>query len=137
MAMFCKSGPAFFALCLLVMAAPVVADPLPIAEFSGLDKISTRISSFDVTVGNSARFGALQVLVRSCDKSPPEEPPRTAAYVEIFQVNEQTNEVDKQAIFKGWMFAESPGLNGLEHPVYDVWLNTCKTSSGAASDSSR
>lgn len=137
MAKFCKSGPAFIALCLFVMAAPAIADPLPVAEFSGLDKISTRISSFDVTVGKSARFGALEVLVRSCDKTPPEDPPRTAAYVEIFQVNEQTNQVDQQAIFKGWMFAESPGLNGLEHPVYDVWLNTCKTSSGAASGSSR
>lgn len=137
MAKFCKSGPAFLALCLLIASGQAMADPMPVAEFSGLDKISTRISSFDVTVGKSARFGALEVLVRSCDKTPPEDPPRTAAYVEIFQVNEQTNQVDQQAIFKGWMFAESPGLNGLEHPVYDVWLNTCKTSSGAASDSSR
>ena len=145
MAMFCKSGPAFFALCLLVMAAPVVADPLPIAEFSGLDKISTRISSFDVTVGNSARFGALQVLVRSCDKSPPEEPPRTAAYVEIRQLERRgataadpdaQTEVHPAPVFSGWMFAESPGLNALEHPVYDVWVTDCKTSSGDASSGS-
>lgn len=137
MARFSFTSLTMLALCFVLAIGEAKAEPMQIAEFSGLDKISTRISSFDVPVDKSARFGALQIVVRSCDKSPPEDPPRTAAYVEIYQVNEQTNEIDQQAIFKGWMFAESPGLNGLEHPVYDIWLNTCKMSSGAASGSSR
>ena len=122
---------------LLIMAGHARADAYPVAEFSGLDKISTRISNFDVKVGESDRFGALKVVVRACDMTPPEEPPQTSAYVEIYQVNEQTQEVDQQPIFSGWMFAESPGLNGLEHPVYDIWLNTCKTGSGPTSSDNR
>lgn len=122
---------------LFFMAGQARADSYPVAEFSGLDKISTRISIFDVKVGESGRFGALKVVVRACDMTPPEEKPQTSAYVEIYQVNEQTKEVDQQPIFSGWMFAESPGLNGLEHPVYDIWLNTCKTGSGPTSGDKR
>lgn len=113
-------------------AAPAYAEPYPVAVFSGLDKITAHVTKFEATKDKPARFGALEVLVRSCDKKPPEESPQTAAYVEIRQVNEETHLVDPAPIFKGWMFAESPGLNGLEHPVYDVWLNTCKTASAPA-----
>lgn len=113
-------------------AAPAVAEPYPVAVFSGLDKITARVTKFDAVKDQPTRFGALEVTVRACDKKPPEEPPQTAAYVEIRQVNEENNTVDPAPIFKGWMFAESPGLNGLEHPVYDVWLNTCKTAAAPA-----
>lgn len=112
--------------------APAAAEPYPVAVFNGLDKITARVTKFDAVKDRPARFGALEVTVRSCDKKPPEEPPQTTAYVEIRQINEETNTVDSAPIFKGWMFAESPGLNGLEHPVYDVWLNTCKTASAPA-----
>lgn len=117
----------------LATAVPAMADPFPVAAFSGLDKVTARVTKFDAEVGKPTRFGALEIVVRACDKKPPEEPPQTAAYVEIRQINEETNQVEPQPIFKGWMFAESPGLNALEHPVYDVWLNTCKTASGPAS----
>lgn len=120
------------ALALAIVSGAVVqparADQYPVATFSGLDKITARVAKFDASVGKPTRFGALEVTVRSCDKKPPEEPPRTAAYVEIRQIDEEKNVVEPAPIFKGWMFAESPGLNGLEHPVYDVWLNTCKGS---------
>lgn len=116
---------------------PASAESFPVATFSGLDKVTARVTRFDAEVGKPTRFGALEVTVRACDKKPPEEPPQTAAYVEIRQINEETAEVDPQPIFKGWMFAESPGLNGLEHPVYDVWLNTCETTSGATSGGNR
>jgi hypothetical protein len=116
------------ALALIAFAGPAVADQFPVAAFSGLDKITARVTKFDAPVGKPTRFGALEVTVRACDKKPPEEPPQTAAYVEIRQINEELNQVEPVPIFKGWMFAESPGLNALEHPVYDVWLNTCKGS---------
>lgn len=112
--------------------ATASAEPYPVAVFSGLDKIAAHVTKFDAVKDQPTRFGALEIIVRSCDKKPPEEPPQTAAYVEIRQVNEESGTVDPAPIFKGWMFAESPGLNGLEHPVYDVWLNTCKTSSAPA-----
>lgn len=120
---------AVFAL-IAVMTVPAAAEKFPVAVFSGLDKITARVESFDVKVDEPARFGSLEVLVRACDKKPPEEPPRTAAYVEIRQLDrEETGEAhgnDAPPVFKGWMFAESPGLNALEHPVYDIWVTDCK-----------
>ena len=110
-----------------------LADPFPVAAFSGLDKVTATVTKFDAEVGKPKRFGGLEVTVRACDKNPPEDPPKTAAYVEIRQINLENGQIEPQPIFKGWMFAESPGLNALEHPVYDVWLNTCKTASGSAS----
>ena len=100
--------------------------PYKTAIFSGLDKITGRVSKFDATVGEHARFGVLDILVRACEKKPPEDPPQTAAYVEIRQIDEQTGLTEEDPIFQGWMFAQSPGLNALEHPVYDVWVDDCK-----------
>lgn len=130
-------------------AAPALADKYPVAVFSGLDKITARVASFDARVGEPVQFGSLEVLVRDCDKKPPEETPRTATYVEIRQLERHDDKSEGEAaaphdddaeanapIFKGWMFAENPGLNALEHPVYDIWLTDCKTSSGAASRAS-
>jgi len=114
-----------------------LADPYPVATFSGLDKTTARVTKFDASIGKAVRFGALEVTVRACDKKPPEERPQTAAYVEIRQIDEEKDQVEPTPIFKGWMFAESPGLNALEHPVYDVWLNTCKTSAAPASSGNR
>ncbi|MEN6541035.1 DUF2155 domain-containing protein [Parvibaculum sp.] len=118
-------------------AGAALADPYAVAVFSGLDKTTARVTKFSAAVGKPTRFGALEITVRACDKKPPEEKPSTAAYVEIRQIDEEKNEVVPAPIFKGWMFAESPGLNALEHPVYDVWLNTCKTSSAPASSGNR
>lgn len=125
-------------------AAPARADKYPVAVFSGLDKITARVVSFEARVDEPVQFGSLDVLVRDCDKKPPEEAPRTAAYVEIRQIERDDKTEDEATaaqagdtadvpIFKGWMFAENPGLNALEHPVYDIWVTDCKTSSGAAS----
>lgn len=112
----------------LLVAGAADAAPYPAAVFGGLDKITARVSKFVALKDQPTRFGALELTVRACDMRPPEETPQTAAYVEIRQINEEDNSVDPTPIFKGWIFAESPGLNGLEHPVYDVWLKTCSTS---------
>lgn len=137
--------PALGVVLLAFGASPVLAGAYPVAVFSGLDKITARVTSFEAKVNEPTTFGSLQVLVRTCDKNPPEETPRTAAYVEIRQL-ERTGataadpaaqtEVHPAPVFSGWMFAESPGLNALEHPVYDVWVTDCKTSSGDASSGS-
>lgn len=98
----------------------------PVAEFTGLDKITGRIIAFDVLIDETVQFGALQVTPRVCYSRPPTEPPRTSVFVEVDEVT-----LDKRIkrIFTGWMFADSPGLNAVEHPVYDVWLTSCKTTS--------
>jgi hypothetical protein len=95
----------------------------PTAVFSGLDKITGRITSFDVAIGETVQFGALQVTPRACYSRPPTEAPRTDAFVEVDEV---TLKGEIRRIFSGWMFAASPGLHAVEHPIYDVWLTDCK-----------
>jgi hypothetical protein len=94
----------------------------PTAVFSGLDKITGRITSFDVAINETVQFGALQVTPRVCYSRPPTETPNTDAFVEVDEVTLQ-NEIKR--IFTGWMFAASPGMHAVEHPIYDVWLTDC------------
>jgi hypothetical protein len=93
------------------------------AVFSGLDKITGRIISFDVDINETVQFGALRVRPRICYTRPATENANTDAFVEVEEITLQ-GEVRK--IFSGWMFASSPGLHGVEHPIYDVWLTDCK-----------
>lgn len=98
----------------------------PIAEFTGVDKITGRIITFDVYVNETVQFGALQVTPRVCYSRPKEEEPKTDSFVEVDEI---TLDRKIRRIFTGWMFAESPGLNAVEHPIYDVWLKSCKDKS--------
>lgn len=98
----------------------------PVAEFAGLDKITGRIISFDVYIDETVQFGALQVTPRVCYSRPDAEEPKTDSFVEVDEI---TLDRKIRRIFTGWMFAESPGLNAVEHPVYDVWLKACKQKS--------
>lgn len=93
------------------------------AVFSGLDKITGRIIAFDVAVNETVQFGALQVTPRVCYTRPPTETPQTTTFVEVAEV---TLQGEVRRLFGGWMFAASPGLSGVEHAVYDVWLTDCK-----------
>jgi hypothetical protein len=95
----------------------------PTAVFAGLDKITGRIISFDVATNETVQFGALQVTPRVCYSRPPTETPNTDAFVEVDEV---TLQGEIKRIFTGWMFAASPGLHAVEHPIYDVWLTDCK-----------
>ena len=95
----------------------------PTAVFSGLDKITGRITSFDVAINETVQFGALQVTPRVCYSRPPTETPQTDSFVEVDEV---TLQGEIKRIFTGWMFAASPGLHAVEHPIYDVWLTDCK-----------
>ena len=95
----------------------------PVAEFAGIDKITGRIITFDAYVGETVQFGALQVTPRVCYSAPDTEEPKTDSFVEVDEI---TLDRKIRRIFTGWMFAESPGLNAVEHPIYDVWLTDCK-----------
>jgi hypothetical protein len=94
------------------------------AIFSGLDKITGRIISFDAAIGETVQFGALQVTARVCYTRPPTEATNTDAFV---QVDEVTLQGEVRRIFSGWMFVASPGLHAVEHPIYDVWLTDCSS----------
>jgi hypothetical protein len=95
----------------------------PTAVFSGLDKITGRTISFEVAINETVQFGALQVTPRVCYSRPPTETPNTDSFVEVDEV---TLQGEVRRIFTGWMFAASPGLHAVEHPIYDVWLTDCK-----------
>jgi hypothetical protein len=104
-------------------AAPARADEIrnPKAIFAGIDKITGRITTFDVAIDETVQFGTLQVTPRVCLTRPQTEAPLTEGFV---QVDDVENGKMKR-IFSGWMFAASPGLHGVEHPVFDVWLKDC------------
>ncbi|WP_434722540.1 DUF2155 domain-containing protein [Mesorhizobium sp. RIZ17] len=109
-------------------AAPTASDRVTnaVAEFAGIDKITGRIITFDVYIDETVQFGALQVTPRVCYSRPDTEQPKTDSFVEVDEI---TLDRKIRRIFTGWMFAESPGLNAVEHAVYDVWLKGCKQKS--------
>jgi len=112
--------------CFLVNPAQAEKIPNNVAVFSGLDKITGRIIQFDVYINETVQFGALQVTPKVCYTRPPTEPQQTTGFIEVDEI---TLERKVRRIFTGWMFASSPGLNAVEHGVYDVWLVDCKQSS--------
>ena len=97
--------------------------PNATAVFSGLDKITGRIISFDVAINETVQFGALQVVPRVCNTRPPTETQNTNAFIEVSEV---TLQGEVRRIFTGWMYASSPGLHAVEHPIYDIWITDCK-----------
>ena len=88
----------------------------------GLDKVTARVTTIEASLNQPVHFGTLEITARRCFKRPPEESPESAAFLEIREVRE--GEAPKQ-LFTGWMFASSPALSALEHPVYDVWVKDC------------
>jgi hypothetical protein len=99
------------------------------AVFAGLDKITGRTISFDAAIGETVQFGALQVTARACYTRPPTEATSTDAFVDVDEV---TLQGEIKRIFTGWMFALSPGLHAIEHPIYDIWLTDCAQPVGGA-----
>jgi hypothetical protein len=120
-----RRGLPFFAIFMIGPALPAHADRIEneVAEFSALDKVTGRISKFEVELNKTVTFGALRVTPRACYSRPPTEEPKTDTFVEV---DETQLDGSEKRIFTGWMFAESPGIYGLEHPTYDVWLTKCE-----------
>lgn len=99
------------------------------AVLQGLDKVNARISVIEAPRDKPVRFGTLEIVVRVCKKRPPEDPPETAAFLEIRDLRKANAPVQ---VFSGWMFASTPALSALEHPIYDVWMLDCKNASRSA-----
>jgi hypothetical protein len=111
---------------LLATAAPALAQdwqPKRTAELQLLDKVTARISVLHATVGELAIFGTLTIRVAACDARPPDEVPDAVAWMEI---SDSRRGADRQLVFRGWMFANAPGVSMLEHPVYDLRVLDCK-----------
>jgi len=112
-------------LALLAAIAPAQAERIsnPIAVFAGLDKITGLTTTFEAKIGEEKRFGGLYVKADACYTRDITEEPKTTSFVEVEEI--EPDETRKK-IFSGWMFAESPGLSAVEHPIYDVWLTGCR-----------
>ena len=114
------------------------ADPHGFAVLQGLDKVTARTSTFVSPVGDFVQFGTLKIIARTCQKKPPEETPESAAFLDISEIRIVEPTV---TVYRGWMFASSPAIAAMEHPVYDVWVLDCrmrlKTSSSESNDTSR
>ena len=95
----------------------------PIAVFNGLDKITGVTTTFEIAIGDQKKFGGLVVKPDVCYTRPVTEEPKTTSFVEVQELEADNS---RKPVFSGWMFAESPGLNAVEHPIYDVWLTGCR-----------
>ncbi len=94
----------------------------PAVRLRALDKITARTVSFDVNVGETVKFGDIYIRPQTCKEPPPIEDPESSAFLQIW---EKTDKDKSKWIFSGWMFASSPGLSAMDHPVYDVWVLDC------------
>ena len=116
-----------------VLGGPAAAAPYEVAILQGMDKVTARVSTIEAPVGEVVKFGTLEIIARHCDKRPPEETPESASFLDIWEVREGEAAV---SLFRGWMYASSPALSALEHPVYDVWVLDCRKSSSKAPSTS-
>lgn len=89
----------------------------------GLDKITGRPTDITAPIGKPVTFATLTITVRYCYSTPPSEPPETSAFV---QIEDHRPDQPARRIFSGWMYASSPGLNPVDHPLYDVWVISCR-----------
>jgi hypothetical protein len=119
-----KWGAGLACACAVLAADPASAQRIDnaVAVFAALDKVTAKISRLEVPLNQTATFGALKITPRVCYSRAPTEPPKTTSFVEVEETQLDGKE---KRIFSGWMFADSPGLNAVEHPVFDVWLTDC------------
>lgn len=94
-----------------------------IAVFAALNKVTARISHLEIPIDGEKKFGALTIKPRICNTTPATEAPSTTSFIEV---RERKLDGSQAMLFSGWVFAENPGIHAVEHPVYDVWLTSCK-----------
>lgn len=108
----------------LAAAFPAKADmrSYPVVKLQSLDKITARAEIFEARVGSTVKFGPLFIKVQACRKSDPIDEPESAAFLQIWEIDDQN---EARWVFSGWMFASSPALSPMDHPIYDVWVLDC------------
>ncbi len=97
-------------------------ESMGIVKLQSLDKVTARNMTFEVKVGNTVKFGQVFIKVQSCRKTSPIDKPEAASFLQIWEVDQSDT---PKWIFSGWMFASSPGLSAMDHPIYDVWVLDC------------
>lgn len=97
--------------------------PMDIAVLRGLDKVTGRINTFSIPVGQTGQFGKTFVVPEACYTRPPEESPENSVFLYVFEKSLKGENIE---LFKGWMFSSNPALSSMEHPVYDIWVIGCE-----------
>ncbi len=118
----------------------------PIVKLRSLDKISARTTIFEARVGSTVQFGQVYIKIQACRKAPEMEQPESAAFLQVWEIQPEKKQGEKEApkkdgpkndkaawIFSGWLFASSPGLSSMDHPLYDVWVLDCLAENPPAS----
>ena len=100
--------------------------PMLVGSFSLLHKVTAKVQKIELLSGQEYVIGDMSLTMHNCISTPPEEPPETKAFLEISEFKAGRD----KALFTGWMFASSPGINAMEHPVFDIWPLACKTEDG-------
>lgn len=110
---------------MLAGIAPVHAamEDHPEVELRLLDKSTARATTQTVPVGSTIQFGSLYIKIQACRKADPIERPESAAFLQVWELPPE--EQESRWVFSGWMFASSPALSAMDHPVYDVWVLDC------------
>ena len=116
----------FFGLFLLVcvgFSAQAAELPMDIAILRGLDKVTGRINTFSIPVGEVGQFGKTFIVPEACYTRPPEEFPEDSVFLYVFEKSLKGENIE---LFRGWMFSSNPALSSMEHPVYDIWVIGCE-----------
>ena len=124
---------AFFCLLIFSPAAQAEFEDYDIAILQSLDKITARTATFEAPIGTTLSYGQVFMKVMGCRKRPPIETPEATAFVKVWEIEPGKN---PEWIFSGWMFASSPALSAMDHPIYDIWVLDCKKKSNSASEES-
>ncbi len=116
--------PTFFSILLLPVGDGYAREmtEYPRVKLQSLDKATARTMTFDAEVGSTLKFGPLYIKVQTCQKSSPIDEPESAAFLQVWEVDTDDK---SEWVFSGWMFASSPGLSSMNHPIYDVWVLDC------------
>lgn len=104
-------------------SASATMQDFPIVKMQSLDKVTARTETFEAKVGTTIQFGPLYIRVQACRQSDPIDEPESAAFIQVWEVPPETGQ--SEWVFSGWMFASSPALSAMDHPVYDVWVLDC------------
>lgn len=128
------AGAAFVAASFCMAPAQAAMQDMPVIKLQSIDKITGRTLTFDARVGSTVKYGPLYIKVQACRKAPPIEQPESAAFLQIWEV---TPRDDSKWVFSGWMFASSPALSAMDHPIYDVWVLDCIEKKTAEAEAER
>tara|TARA_X000001036_G_C20129605_1_gene582749 strand:+ start:41 stop:409 length:369 start_codon:yes stop_codon:yes gene_type:complete len=110
----------------LLFSNNLFAENYNTAVIRGLDKVTATVITFEASIGQTIKFGTLEIMVRACIKSSPEEPPESSVFIDVWETRPSQSTI---SVYRGWMIASSPSLAAMEHPVYDLWIIDCKSQS--------